>query len=454
MRAFTFGEAAAWAGANPEGVDPHRPVTGVTIDSRTVAPGMLFVALPGRHTDGHRFLDEVFARGGVALVREDAAAQGPCLRVPDPLAALGAMVRAAIDAFGITVVGVTGSVGKTSMKELIAQALAARYRVGETQANFNTAIGLPLSFFAAPADITHFVAEMAMRARGEIRRLTEIAPPHLAVITTIGPSHLELLGSMEAIQAAKGEILEGLRPEGTAVLNGDDARVRELGQRLSPGRVAWYGTAADASARLLEARATAEGGVFCRVAVEGETVALTLPWPGLHQAHNAAGALLAARRLGVPVEEAADHLSAIDPARSRIQVREVGGIRVIEDAYNASPDSMRAALDWLRGQPGRRVAVLGDMLELGAWEEAGHREVGEAAAEAADLLITVGPRARWTAAAARARGMAVHEAPDVEAAARLLAEELKPGDTVLFKASRSMALDRLARKVLGSEGAS
>lgn len=442
MIAITYAEVARYAGGVLYDCEGTRPVAGVTIDSRTVVPSALFVALPGRHTDGHHFLPEVWRKGGVAMVRRGTAGSGPRIEVEDPLTAMGEVVRRYVEAHAIRVVGVTGSVGKTSLKELIAQALSARYATGQTLSNYNTAIGLPLSFFAAPAAMTHFVAEMAMRARGEIRRLTEIVPPHVAVIGNIGPSHLETLGSMEAIQAAKGEILEGLRENGTAVLNYDDPRVRELGMRLGEGRVAWYGRSPGVQSRLLEASA-AGTGVRCRIAVEGEEVCFLLPWPGVHQALNAAGALLVARRLGVSANEAAHSLSQIEPGRSRIQVRQLGSLQVVEDVYNANPDSMVAALDYLATLPGRKVAVLGDMLELGAVEEESHRRVGEAAVRRADLLVTVGPRARAIAAAARSAGMAVVETAGVEEALEILPGILRPGDVVLFKASRGMALERL-----------
>ncbi|MCL6564447.1 MAG: UDP-N-acetylmuramoyl-tripeptide--D-alanyl-D-alanine ligase [Firmicutes bacterium] len=453
MIAITYAEVARYTGGVLYDCEGTRPVAGVTIDSRAVGPGMLFVALPGRHTDGHRFLPEVFAQGGVALIRRGAAGTGPRIEVEDPLTAMGELVRRWIETHAIRVVGVTGSVGKTSLKELIAQALSARYVTGQTLSNYNTAIGLPLSFFAAPPAMTHFVAEMAMRARGEIRHLTEIAPPDVAVIGNIGPSHLETLGSMEAIQAAKGEILEGMREGGTAVLNYDDVRVRELGLRLKKGEVAWYGRSPEVQSRLLEA--AVEGtGVRCRIAVEGQEVAFWLPWPGVHQALNAAGALLVAQRLGVEVVAAAERLSQIEPSRSRIQVREIGEVRVVEDVYNANPDSMAAALEYLASLPGRKVAVLGDMLELGAAEEESHRRVGEAAARHADLLVTVGERARAIAAQARALGISVVETGSVDEAALMLPQLLRPGDVVLFKASRGMALERLIARLEAAGGAS
>lgn len=453
MIAITYAEVARYTGGILYECEGTRRVAGVTIDSRAVGPWMLFVALPGRHTDGHRFLPEVFAQGGVALIRRGAASQGPRIEVEDPLTAMGELVRRWIEAHAIRVVGVTGSVGKTSLKELIAQALSARYVTGQSLSNYNTAIGLPLSFFAAPPAMTHFVAEMAMRARGEIRHLTEIAPPDVAVIGNIGPSHLETLGSMEAIQAAKGEILEGMREGGTAVLNYDDVRVRELGLRLKKGEVAWYGRSPEVQSRLMEA--AVEGtGVRCRIAVEGKEVAFLLPWPGVHQALNAAGALLVAQRLGVEVEAAAERLSQIEPSRSRIQVREIGEVRVVEDVYNANPDSMAAALEYLASLPGRKVAVLGDMLELGAAEEESHRRVGEAAARHADLLVTVGERARAIAAQARALGLSVVQTGTVDEAALILPQLLRPGDVVLFKASRGMALERLIARLEDQGGPS
>lgn len=448
MIPLTFGDIETWGAVRLHRVNPLDAVAGVSIDSREAGPGTLFVALPGRFADGHQFVREVWAKGGVALVREDFEDDGgPLLLAESPLEAMGWTMRGCIEHRGIRVVGVTGSAGKTSIKELTRQALSAKYATGMTQNNYNTNIGLPLSFFASPTDITHFVAEMAMRGRGEIRHLTTIAPPDIAVISNIGMSHLEKLGSMEAIQAAKGEILEGLKEGGTAVLNFEDFRVRELGERLSGRKtVWWYGTSAHLDA-VIEAVAPGLDHLVVDLSVLGERVRVRLPWLGEHQAFNVAAALLVAARLGVDPRDAADALSAIDPGRSRIVREKVGSLWLIADVYNASPDSMAGSLKVLAGQPGRKVAVLGDMFELGSGELEGHRRVGEIAAETADLLVAVGTRARIMASAAAARGLPVRTVDDLGNAEAALKAVLLPDDVVLFKASRGMAFETLVERI-------
>lgn len=448
MMRLTYKEVIDWTGAVGYGVEQTRPVASVTIDSRVVEPGTLFVALPGSRTHGHQFVPEVWRRQGVALVEPQFPLyDGPRLTVPSPLDALGELMRRYIVEHGVTVVGVTGSVGKTSTKELCHAVLSTTFACASSIKNYNTAIGLPLSFFQAPAGTTHFVAEMGMSAAGEIRRLTQLAPPQVAVITTIGSSHLEKLGSMEAIQAAKGEILENLSPTGTAVLNADNPWVRALGERLPRGRVLWFGRDPGADAQILQAHLGIAHTTHVTLGVEGRQVTLRLPWLGVHHAFNVAAAVLVGRTLGVSWEHIEAGIAAVPVSSSRIQQYPVGTLTIVEDAYNSSPVSMKAALEVLAAQPGRRVAVLGDMFELGAEEETGHREVGSYCAGRADWLVGVGTRARWIVEAARAQGVPCQWAATLDEALTVLKTGLQAGDTVLLKASRGMALERLAERL-------
>lgn len=448
MMAIQFRDVVAWTDAIPEGVDLSQPIGGITIDSRTVEPGDLFVALPGSRQHGHDFLDEVWRRGGVALVENSYGGHGgPLLRTPSSLEALDQMMKSAIKARGIQVVGVTGSVGKTSVKELTHQVLASRYVTGYSHGNYNTAIGLPLSFFEEPADMTWFVAEMAMRQLGEIYRLTQMAPPRVAAITNIGLSHLEQLGTIERIQRAKGEILEGMPVGGVAILNADDPLVRELGQRTHHP-VRWYGKAPDADLRILEA--TTEAGVtHIKFLFEDQTQVLNLPWMGVHQGYNVAAALLIGIEAGIALDQGIAALTQIDPSRSRIIPHRLGTLTLIEDAYNASPSSMRAALEVLRSFTGRKIAVLGDMLELGPAETTGHREVGVWASNVADWVLGVGPRSRVLVDAAGTH--ATHQ-DTIDEAFQWLTRNLAPGDVVLFKASRGMRFEDLIGKIKGWGG--
>lgn len=444
---MTFGEFAAWAGARLDGVDPDRVVAGIGIDSRKLGQDHLFVALAGQRTHGHRFVPEAWARGAVALVEEGfSGTGGPMLRAPAPLDALGRAMRRYLDDHAIHVVGVTGSVGKTSIKELIGAVLGTTHRTAMTEGNYNTAIGIPLSLFSADPGITHFVTEMGMRARGEIRHLTEIAPPEVAVISNIGPSHLESLGSLDAIQAAKGEILEGLGVGGSAVLNFDDPRVRYLGNALRDRRVLWYGNTRGLDATVEAAEDRGEQ-THIRLKWRGRSVAVDLPWPGAHHALNVAAAFLVGTVYGMPVERIVAGLETVPRERSRIRRHRLGTVVIVEDDYNASPVSVEAALKLLAKESGRRVAVLGDILELGPQEERLHRQVGAKVPEAADLLLTVGPRARWIAEEAKLRELQVMVADDADQAYLALTETLKPGDVVLVKASRGMALDVLVERL-------
>ncbi len=443
MMPLTFGQAAAWGGAELWLAEAQRPVRGVVIDSRQAGPDTLFVALPGTRTDGHRFVREVWRAGATALVQAGFLDRGgPLLVADDPLTSLGEMMRRYIIANGIAVVGITGSVGKTSVKELCHAVLATKFVTARSLGNYNTAIGLPLSFFAAPPDTTHFVAEMGMSAPGEIRQMTAIAPPAVAVITTIGPSHLERLGSMQAIARAKGEILEGLVAGGTAILNHDDARVRELGQRLGLPRVRWYGRHPGVDAVIEEARLDGNATLMTLRTEDGR-LSIRLPWLGVHQADNVAAAVLTGQVFGIEGETMLRGLETVPTEASRIRVYQAGLVTILEDAYNSSPASAKAALEVLAVRSGRRVAVLGDMLELGEAEENGHREIGAYCAGRADWVVGVGQRARWLVdEALRNRLAAVWLAARDEARA-LLEAELRPGDTVLIKASRGMALEQI-----------
>ncbi|MCY0897983.1 MAG: UDP-N-acetylmuramoyl-tripeptide--D-alanyl-D-alanine ligase [Firmicutes bacterium] len=446
MISLTFAQVADWVGGTCIYCPLEQEVAQVTIDSREVQPNALFVALPGTRTDGHAFVEAAWRAGAVALVRRNFWDwRGPQIRVDSPLAAMGRLLRRYLDQHQVTVVGVTGSVGKTSVKELITAVLSQHYPTTASQGNYNTAIGLPLSFFAGAPGATHFVAEMGMSAPGEILRMTAMAPPTVAVITTIGPSHLEKLGSMEAIQRAKGEILEGMKPDGLAILNGDNRWVRELGEK-SPRRVWWFGRQFAPDARVVEVRVE-EAGTRIQIDLHGRPVSVRLPWLGAHHADNVAAALLAGEWLGVDVAAAVNGLEHIATTRARIQVHRLGTVTVLEDVYNASPLSTKAALEVLASRQGRRLAVLGDMLELGSAEVSGHREVGSYCRGRADQVLAVGSRARLIFEAAKEEGVTAFWVPSREEAWSWLQHVLQAGDVVLLKASRGMHFEWLVERI-------
>jgi UDP-N-acetylmuramoyl-tripeptide--D-alanyl-D-alanine ligase len=401
----------------------------VVIDSREVGPGDLFVALPGTRVDGGEYAAAALAAGawGVLVAPSRVAGLpegGAVLAAPDPLRALGALGRSRRRSLGARVIAVTGSVGKTSTKELIAAMLAPERRVFASRANFNTDIGMPLEILAAPADTEVLVLEAAMRGFGQIADLAAIAEPDVGVITNVGPVHLEQVGDVDGVARAKAELLAGMRDGATAIVPAGEAR---LAPWLRPGLdVVTFGPGGDVDADALDG--------------------LELPFASAHQRANALAAVAAARAVGVAPSGRVD-VSFGALREERIELAR--GATVVNDCYNASPLSMRAALDELATQApsGRRVAVLGDMLELGADEAALHREVGvEAARAGVDVLVAVGPRSAAMLETFDGEG---HAAPDAAAAAALADRLVRSGDLVLVKGSRGVGLEVVAEALGG-----
>jgi UDP-N-acetylmuramoyl-tripeptide--D-alanyl-D-alanine ligase len=410
---------------------PGGPARAV-IDSRAVGAGDLFVGLPGEHVDGGRFAPQALAGGawGVLVAPEHAeAAQcampGALIAVDDPLLALQRLATAWRRALDCQVVGITGSVGKTSTKDILAAMLAQARRTVANRENLNTEIGLPLTVLEAPPDTEALVLEMGMRGPGQIAELTAIAEPDVGLITAVAPVHLELMGSIEAIAAAKAELVAGLRPGGTAVLPAGEALLEP--HRRDDVATVTFGPGGDVE--------ELPKGLDLQVAGVGGRDPISA-----HMRRNALAAVAAARALGVEPSGALQvALSSFRGQRTHLP----GDIVVVNDCYNANPMSMRAALDDLAASAsGRRVAVLGDMLELGPDEARFHAEVGaHARAAGVDLLVAVGPRA---AHFADGYGEVV-ALPDAQTAADTVPGLVQPGDTVLLKASRGVGLEVVAR---------
>ncbi len=428
-----------------------RPIRGAAVDSRLVQPGELFVALPGEHVDGHAFVSEAIVRGAAAVIvtrpMPDPTALGDVtvVRVADPLAALGALAAGWRRRFTPLVVGVTGSIAKTSTKEAIAAVLASRFTTLRSQGNQNNEIGLPLTVLRMRSEHEAAVLEMGMYVGGEIAELARIARPRVGVVTAVQPVHLSRIGSLGAIESAKGELLEALPPEGAAVLNADDPIVRRMGSR-SVARSVTYGFAGDADVGAEAVASAGLQGMRFTLRAEGMRRPLTIPTLGRLSVHNALAGAAVGRVAGLSFDEIQTGLSAGWSAPHRVQLVRLGEITVVDDSYNASPHSMVAALDMLAGLPGRRGAVLGEMLELGAASDAGHRLVGEAAARTVEWLVVVGRGAGGIAEGAVEAGMdraRVVHVPDIETALEVLRPRLRDGDVVLVKASRGIALDRL-----------
>jgi UDP-N-acetylmuramoyl-tripeptide--D-alanyl-D-alanine ligase len=438
-------------------------VTGaVTLDSRTVAPGDLFVAVAGERVDGHDFLGAAAAAGAVAAVTTRADPALPCVVVDDPVAALGRLaagVHARLVAGGLQTLAITGSSGKTSTKDLLGQVLAAAGPTVSPPGSYNNDIGLPLTVLSADDQTRYLVLEMGSRGPGHIARLCRVARPRIGVVLNVGSAHLGEFGSPEGIAAAKGELVEALPGDGVAVLNADDPRVLGMAPRTGAA-VLTVGRGPGADVRAVDvALDDAARPRFVLVAA-GEEHAVALQVVGEHQVANALSAAGAALAAGMTPAAVAAALSAAVPvSRWRMEVsRRDDGVTVVNDAYNANPESMRAALAALAGLPGtRRIAVLGAMAELGPDAAAEHVRLGRDAASAGvHLVVAVGPDAVGIAdgaaqAGRRAGEESVH-VPDRAAARELLSEVLRPGDVVLVKASRSYGLELLAADVL-SDGA-
>ncbi|MEP7378712.1 MAG: UDP-N-acetylmuramoyl-tripeptide--D-alanyl-D-alanine ligase [Chloroflexota bacterium] len=434
------------------------PIRGGAVDSRKVEPGNAFFALPGERTDGHGYLADAAARGAAALVVSrppdsallqavEADDQPTIVLVPDVLAALHGAAAAWRARFDPLVVGVTGSIAKTSTKEQIAQVLAQRWTVLRNQANENNEIGLPLTLLRlAPTDDVA-VLEMGMYTPGDIAILAELAQPRIGVVTAVRPTHLARAGSIEAIERGKRELVEALPVGGTAVLNADDERVTRMADRRGAQlRVVRYGfdPAADVTATNVES--LGEGGMRFSLRMPESATDARIPALGRHSVHNALAAAAVGYALGLDIATIVAGLAQPFSVPHRTTLIRAGDWRILDDSYNAAPDSMAAALDLLASLPGRRVAVLGEMLELGDLSDAAHRAVGAHVARAAQLLVAVGPFAPLYVAGARDAGMdaaAIIETRDRDDAISKLERLLRPGDVILVKASRGAELDLL-----------
>ncbi|MFD3552921.1 UDP-N-acetylmuramoyl-tripeptide--D-alanyl-D-alanine ligase [Streptomyces goshikiensis] len=469
MIALSLAEIADITGGRPHDIpDPSVRISGpVVIDSRKVEAGSLFAAFAGEHVDGHAYAERAVAAGAAAVLAARPVGV-PAIVVPDVEKALGALARAVVERLGTDVVALTGSAGKTSTKDLIAQVLQSHAPTVWTPGSLNNEIGLPLTALQATAETRHLVLEMGARGIGHIAYLTGLTPPRIGLVLNVGTAHIGEFGGREQIAQAKGELVESLPAEadgGVAVLNADDLLVRAMSARTK-ARTVLFGEAEDADVRATEVRMTPGGQPAFTLHTPTGCSDVTLRLYGEHHVSNALAAAAVAHVLGMSAVEIANALSGAGTlSRWRMEVTErADGVTIVNDAYNANPESMRAALRALvamggaaRANGGRTWAVLGPMAELGDASLAEHDAVGRLAVRLnVSKLVAVGGReASWLQLGAYNEGSWGEESvlvSDAQAAVDLLRSELRPGDVVLVKASRSIGLERVALALLEREG--
>ena len=443
-------------------------ITEAAVDSRLVIPGSLFVAIPGEQVDGHDFIAEAFKRGAsFALTQKDlpvsfqtldlrGAQSVPadtaidleshlCLRVDNTLSALQQIARFWRRKLNLRVIGITGSVGKSTTKEMIAEVLGTRYRTLRSPGNLNNEIGLPLTILKLGSGYERAVLEMGFYVPGEIQFLCDIALPQVGVVTNVGTVHAERAGSQEAIARGKSELIQALPSDGVAILNFDDPWVRKMEEK-SKARVFFYGLSPEANLWADQIEGLGLDGIRFRLHYKGETVHSHVPMIGRHSVHTALRAAAVGLTDGLTWQEIFEGFSQGHAQLRLVAVRSKTGALILDDTYNASPESMLAALNLLDEMDGRKLAVLGDMLELGPYERQGHELVGMRTAQVAKILLTLGPRGHMIAEAARRAGMRsanIIEFEEAEPIVDWLNKHLTSNDAVLIKGSHGLRMDRI-----------
>ena len=450
MGSITLEQAALWCGGQ---IDPkYKDVAffGANNDTRKIEPGQLFVALQGAR-DGHEFIPAALEKGAGAVLCTHCDGDYPAIIVPDTRLALGQIAKAERQRIGMKVVGITGSVGKSTTKEMVAAILSTTYRVSKTPVNHNNDIGMPMAILAMPEDTQVAVLEMGMNHFREIAYLSDIGQPDLGVIVNIGTMHIEHLGSREGILQAKLEIQEGMKPDGKLILNGDDSLLWNLhkdGQKpliyfgQSNPECAVYGKELRQSEGLLQFRVRTESGEF----------PVELPLEGVHYATDALAAVAVGIELGVDAQKIRQSLASFETMAGRQEIIQTGGMTLICDYYNAGPESMAAALEVLGNKPGRRIAVLGDMLELGVCTQAEHYRIGRIAAQKADMVFAYGPNSIRVLNGCITGGMSETKArafTDRDRLVEVLKQLVQPGDTLLIKGSRGMKMELVRQQLCG-----
>lgn len=415
---------------------PAGELTSITTDSRKIEPGSLFAAIPGTRVDGHDFIPQAAEKGAACvLCSRFVDADVPQIGVSDTQAALRAVAAFYRSRFSIPFIGVTGSVGKTTAKEMIAAVLSQRFDTLKTEKNFNNELGVPLTLFQLREKHKVAVVEMGISGFGEMRRLTEMVRPDIGVFTVIGDAHLEFLGDRPGVLRAKGEMVEGIPENGVVIANGDDALLREhdFGRRT-----VLFGMGENCAVRAVDVAADGTGGMKCVITAGERRIEASIPAFGNHMIYAALIGAAVGMELGMRDRQIAAGIAAYETMGSRGRIVDTGWLTVIDDCYNANPTSVKSALESLVALPGRHVAILGDMRELGERSGELHRQVGEYAAKLGAHVVACGPEAEPVSAGAG--GDSVWYA-DLQALLRALPEHVRKGDAVLVKASRAMGFE-------------
>ena len=452
MGVITLAQAAQWCGGQ---IDPkYQDVTflGANNDTRKIEPGQLFLALQGAR-DGHEFIPAAMEKGAAAVLCTHADGDFPAIVVEDVRIALGQIAKAERQRLGMKVVAVTGSVGKSTTKEMVYSVLQTTYRTGKTPVNHNNDIGMPMAILALPEDTQVAVLEMGMNHFREIAYLADIAKPDVGIITNIGTMHIEHLGSVEGILQAKLEILEGMDEDSTTILNGDDQLLWNH-HRVANRNTVYFGIKNPACGVFGVEVTQNEEGMRFAACCNGVQIPISLAMEGEHFVPDALAAVAAGLALNVSGENIQKGLGDFRNMEGRQEEFVIDGYTIIKDCYNAGPESMAAALNVLGNKPGRRVAVLGDMLELGVCTQAEHYKVGRIAAEKADFLLAYGPNSVRMLNGARTGGMTETKArafTDRNRLVTVLKQIVKPGDVILFKGSRGMRMELILERFLQKE---
>ena len=451
MARITLRDAAKWCGGTVDEKYANLSFDGAGNDTRSLQPGQLFIALQGAR-DGHYFIPAAMERGAAAVLCSRKVGDYPAIIVEDTRKALGDIARQALKRIGAKVVAVTGSVGKSTTKEMIASVLSGGFRVSKTPANHNNDIGMPMAILDMPESTEVAVLEMGMNHFREIAYLSCIAHPDVAVIINIGTMHIEFLGTQQGIRQAKLEILEGMTPQGMLLLNGDDTMLRCL-DMVPQQRITYFGRSEGCDVQALDVR-QADGVLHFRVEAGRLTFPVDMKLEGEHYVADALAAVTVGLKLGVHPDKIRQQLEAFQNMSGRQEIFQAKGLTIINDCYNAGPESMAAALNVLGNRPGRHIAVLGDMLELGDCAPAEHYKIGRIAAEKADMVFAFGPHAgrvldgTITGGMPENMGRAFDSREDLITALR---RAVKPGDVILFKGSHGMHLEKVLEAFLKEE---